>query len=428
MILNFRVEVSGYSPSNRPRPLPVPSVFQSDEKQTGIEDGNQSGPYAPGSIELKILKERMTMNKFFLRSAFAAVLVFTASQALAQTDMLLMHNPRTIWQGSQDRINQNFRYWQAKNGASCGSQCGSQCGTGRDIADSLGCNDGCGTGCNSGWQKLSGKSIWANYVGRTGDFENDFGFGYDIKSNGVQAGLDLFSDRCTQFGVMFGYERETSYASLDYERQIRTESDTKADDYYFGFYFARQLRNCFDVRGYIGYGHQNYDAAQSTYDLLTGVRIGHIAASLTGDTFESTLELGRRCYLNRHLSYRPVIALDIFNNHITEDDADADMGLTQLFARFGSDLQWTRGRLNLNGGAYYSYQMNGAGRNAGFGGILPMDIFLGGSVFTLTAGTTYYLNQAQTFGVFANYYGDAYVDAAGSPWQHTFLVGGQYRF
>ncbi len=360
-------------------------------------------------------------TKILLTAAVAVALA--ASQAFAASEALMMHNSRAIWQASQDRVNQNFRYWQAKAGASqCGTGCNENgCSTGCNIADSLGCNNGagigCNSGCNSGWQKLSGKSIWANYVGRTGSYTSDAGinpsYDADIKSDGIQVGLDLFSDRCTQFGVMFGYEREKSeIGGFDYNT---------ADDFYFGFYAARQLRRGFDIRGYIGYGHQTYDINDPGIWAPVPAQFG-----LKGDTFESTLELGRRCYLNRHLSYRPVIALDIFNNHINFDDSEVDMSLTQVFARFGSDLQWTRKRLNLNGGAYYSWQMNDAGRNAN---IADMDNFhLGSSVITLTAGATYYLNAAQTFGVFGNYYGDVYLDNPGDPWQHTFLVGAQYRF
>ncbi len=353
-------------------------------------------------------------TKILLTAAVAVALA--AGQAFGQVETLMMHNPRTIWQGSQDRINQNFRYWQAKSGAACGSQCGTGCnengcGTGCDagcdIANSLGCdaNAGCNTGCG-GWQKLSGKSIWANYVGRTGEFEPDgWGNNIDFESNGIQVGLDLFSDRCTQFGVMFGYEKE-KVSDIVFENE--------ADDYYFGFYAARQLNRGYDIRGYIGYGHQKYKPDYTD--------------NLKGNTFETTLELGRRCYLNRHLSYRPVIALDIFNNDVEADLAADGVGsITQIFARFGSDLQWTRNRFNLNGGAYYSWQINDAGRNA-YWASSDQSVHIGGSVFTLTAGTTYYLNAAQTFSVFANWYGDAYVDANGSPWEHTFLVGAQYRF
>ncbi len=356
------------------------------------------------------------MNKFFLRSALAAVLAFTANCAFGQltapyVDLpvpLGAHNPSSVRLPSQDRINQNFRYWQAKSDSARGSQCGTGC-------NDSGCGEsGCGSDC--GWNKLSGKSIWANYVGRTGSLtgENLAGeYDTDIKSDGIQVGLDLYSDRCTQFGVMFGYEKEKLSAPGSKEIDV--------DDYYFGFYAARQFRNGYDIRGFIGYGHQTFKPD----------RFFEIS-DLKGNTFESTLEFGRRCYINRRLSYRPVIALDIFNNDVESNTAIfGGSSLTQVFARFGSDLQWTRNRLNLNGGAYYSCQMNGHGRNASW--YVPAydtldNIHYGTSVITLNAGANYYLNRAQTFSVFANWYGDVYLDNSGEPWQHTFLVGGQYRF
>ena len=320
---------------------------------------------------------------------------------------LLMHDNGAIRKATSDRITQNFRYW----------------------------NDPCVRKC-----KPSGRSVWVDYVGRKSDLRSHYNSrDMDFESNGVQVGVDLYSNRCTQFGVMFGYESQKS--DLNVGSGI---DQVEADDYYFGFYGARMLGKCTDIRGFLGYGHQSYDYGRwaqnqnsSTFTRRTG--------SYDGDTFEATVELGRRYYVNPCLSFRPVIAFDMFNNSIeamqetgglvaADNYTFGKASLTQLFVRVGSDLQWTRGRLNLNTGAYYSYQFGDNGDTLRSqlsdgtynGWVRGSD--LGNSVITLTAGANYYLNQAQTFSVFGNYFGDIYTDRTGDPVTHWFTVGAQYRF
>ena len=325
---------------------------------------------------------------------------------------LLMHDNSTIRKAASDRITQNFLYW----------------------------NDPCVKKC-----KPCGNSIWVDYVGRKNTLQSTYNRrDAEFESNGVQVGVDLFSNRCTQFGVMFGFEKEKD--SLDvFRSNLRYTDRVEADDYYVGFYGARMLANSADIRGYVGYGHQSYDYTR--FGRYNNVATRHFG-SYDGDTFEASVELGRRFYVNQCLSFRPVIGFDMFTNSI---DAMQEKGgtvdynynfgkasLTQMFARIGSDVQWTRGRLNLNGGAYYSYQFDGNGdtlrtqlsrENNGVtqsGWMRGAD--LGNSVITINAGANYYLNKAHTFTVFGNYYGDIYTDRDGDPITHWFTAGVSYRF
>ncbi|MGL6194000.1 MAG: hypothetical protein ACRC2T_04170, partial [Thermoguttaceae bacterium] len=114
----------------------------------------------------------------------------------------------------------------------------------------------------------------------------------------------------------------------------------------------------------------------------------------------------------------------------------SDMSLTQLSARIGSDFNWKRSRLGFNGGAYYSYMMSENGNYANIvvsqlsGGTsaIATSSDLGRSSFTFAAGTSYALNRCETVNLFGNYYGDYYVDRAGTPFGHTYMVGLQARF
>ncbi len=355
-----------------------------------------------------------------------------ANMSDVRLSALMLHNRQAIWTATSDRITQNFRYWndRAARGA-CGTGCG-------DMGHGNGA--GCATGCGNGFNKLSGNSVWVNYVGRKNKLASSYQFtndDYDITSNGVQAGFDIFSNRCTQFGVLFGYEKEKS--------ELR-RNEVEADDYYFGLYAARAFGRGWDVRGFLGYGHQSYDMTRYGADQGALGFINRHNSSFDGDTFEATVELGRRFCWNRCLSFRPVVAIDFYNNHIDGANENGnqvtaanygDSSLTQTFLRFGSDVQWDKGRWNLNGGAYYSYQIADNGdtlrtwtgsQQAGVDGSWLYGTDLGNSVVTLSAGTQYYLNSARTFAVFANYFGDVYTDRDSTPWQHTGLIGAQYRF
>lgn len=310
----------------------------------------------------------------------------------------MMHRWNTVRNATNDRIDLNYAANHARKAS--------------------GCDVGCGT------KFFDSNSVWANYVGRTTDLESSFfGSDFDITSNGVQAGIDLYSNNLTQFGIMFGYEDIESEKWLD---------SVEADDMYVGLYGSHILSNKLDIRAMFGYGWQDYDISRfgmgNTYNKF----------SADGKTYEANIELGRRFGSNCGFSYRPFVGLDYFKNDIDGGyDGEFSYGgidFEQLFLRVGTDLRYTRNRLTLNGGIAYSYQMlsdgdritSGVSQGAFSNTLRGCD--LGNSVLSINAGANYYLNSQKTLSVFAGYIGDAFLDRDGTPFSHSGTLGLSYRF
>ncbi len=329
----------------------------------------------------------------------------------ARVSTLMMHKWNTIWTASNDRLTQNLRYWQVRRPAYYRGQSQNK----RNV--------------------LSGHSVWVNYVGRANQLDSNYyqGNRYLLTSDGVQVGFDIYSSRTTQLGIMFGYEREGSAILAD---------RVKADDLYLGLYGARVFSSGCDLRGYVGYGHQSYDMTRWAEGFDGFNR--HLS-SFSGNTIEGTLELGRRLYCDSFISFRPVIALDFYNNEVDGAAEDGDRAtavgysrtsLTQTYLRLGSDFQWNIRRLNFNAGGYYSVQLLGDGDSletevVSLGGGQAAGLYgtgLGSSVFTFTIGGQYYLCPSRRCAVFGNYYIDAFADRGSMPVQHTGMIGLQYRF
>ena len=281
-----------------------------------------------------------------------------------------------------------------------------------------------------GFQKLSGNSVWVNYIGRSNELASSHytGRSFDITSNGVQVGATLYSNRCTRFGIATGYEKEKAELMND---------SLEADDYYVGLYAARKLGHGFDLNGYVGYGHQSFDMTR-----IDRWWSNRHTAKFKGNNLDATLEIGRWYHANRSFALRPVLAFDVFNNDIDGATETGNvysalrydgLSLTQVFARIGSDFQWNRNRWNINGGFYYSYDMANNDRlstqvwNGGVSSTLTGSD-LGSSTLSFNIGSQYYLDRARTFALFGNYYADCYVDRDDSPIQHTGMVGLQRRF
>ncbi|MGL4942403.1 MAG: hypothetical protein ACRC46_04345 [Thermoguttaceae bacterium] len=295
-------------------------------------------------------------------------------------------------------------------------------------------NDYRGQNCRSNQSKLRGNSVWINYVGRSTELEAtntlQAGLKNRLSSNGVQTGLDLYRSRSTVLGAVFGYEALRSDIAAD---------RVKGNDYYFGLYGAQKLGSGFDVRGSLGYGHQTYK--MDRYDNGLGAPVpGMYHSEFSGDTFETSFDVGRRMHLSRRFSYRPMIGFDFYTNDVNGAPEDNDglilssTSLTQTFVRFGSDVVWQSRRLEINGGAYYAYQMAPNGhflRTGVSNGVVSGTAYgarLGNSVVTFNAGTQYYLNAQRTLSVYGNYSGNLFADRPSSPWGHTVFAGAAWRF
>lgn len=337
---------------------------------------------------------------------------------LAKADMsdirnsaLLMHRWNSVREATNHRLDLNDYYHR------------NSCGTSR-YCETSGCcepnraNGHCGVG----------RSLWANYIGRYSRLESTYyNNDIDMSSHGVQAGIDLISNRKTQLGFMFGYESQLN--RLRYDR-------IEADDYYFGFYAMRKFDNGFDLRAFGGYGFQNYD--MDRYPDIAVSRRNQ--SSFDGDVYEVSLELGKRLGCDRGFTFRPLVGVDYYNNRI--DGADETVSgihydahkLEQLYLRAGTDIQYNRSHVKFSGGLFYSIQLLDDGDNidstvsqAGFSSAL-LGSDLGNSVLSYTLGTSLALDDSESWQVYGGYNGDIFLDRDGTPLLHSGYVGLLWRY
>lgn len=305
-----------------------------------------------------------------------------------------------------------------------------------DIAEEISCNpcnpcepiNSCAS-TSTASKLLSSKNAWVNWVGRSNEFTTTFlgaqGSRMKVRSNGVQFGTDIIRKRNVQFGVMVGYERHKATMRQD---------ETKGNDLYFGLYGQMLLGNGWDVRGVAGYGQQNYDSRR--------LETAWNTASIYGDSFESSFEVGRKMRFHKCFSLRPLFALDVTNTSLSnfrEVGADAltfsGTTLTQAFLRFGSDATWKRDCVQINGGAFYRYNFAENGDYAkviatnALGISIPaISTNLGRSAMTFHVGSAYTFDAAKRFSLFGDYTCDFYTDRDGKPTAHTGIAGIRGKF
>ena len=398
--------------------------FGNTDLTNGVQIGGGTGDVWSDTNDATASLQGNWFNPFYgVTAVNNGNIAFLNFNALARAKMVelyamgsQLHHYRTVLDATNNRMTQNFanEYWKPYSG--CGTDCGdSGCG-----------GKGCGTACGKSGFNF-GNSVWVNYVGRQNNsmYSKYLGRDLEFTSNGVQLGVDLYTTKCYQIGVMFGYEDQTLEGfgnSLD------------AEDFYFGIYGARRFNCGWDIRGALGYGNQSFDLVRTAGSRFT--------ADYDSNTFEMNMELGRRINIGRRTSIRPVFGLDFYNydaDSAAEVGFDLDrvdyagLSLTQLYGRFGSDLQYNCGRLNINGGAYYSHQLNSDGdvsRAVVTNGIhqAMTDYQLGKSIVSLNVGAEYFLNQTRTLSLYGGYGADLYTDRDGDPVLHNGHVGTQWRF
>ena len=303
---------------------------------------------------------------------------------------LSMHHRYAAWTAVRDRLISGGRNQRGILGQSCDDPCGS---FGKSYRD-----------------------IWVNYVGRSDTYRSSFNHGdWDLWSNGVQLGTDLFKSRRNQLGLLFGYENAKTTNAND-----RVEMD----DFYFGAYAAHVFRGGVDVRAVFAYGWQDYGMNRVT-------NLGnHHSTSFKGNTTETNLELGKR-YWGGACSMRPVLAIDIMTNDIggatevTSGLTYDKTSLTQVFLRTGTDFRIQRNQFTFNSGLYYAYNVNSdelktTVRFPG-GNMQLVGTNLGKSLLTFNVGGDYQL--AKRWSVFGGYQGEYATDSAAKALQSTAYVG-----
>ena len=272
---------------------------------------------------------------------------------------------------------------------------------------------------------------WVNYTGRSdSQWSPYYSKNWELSTEGIQAGTDLWRTRCEQLGILFGYETG---------KTVNSNDSVKVDDPYFGVYAARVLYDGTDVRAVFAYGWQKYNMKR--FD--GGTRRGTL---FQGHTSETHLELGRRLAAGSW-SLRPVFGADVFTNDlnaIAETNTDIYYGktnLTQVFLRAGSDLRFKRGFFTFNGGAYYSYDVGSdaserlsaavwerykVGENVERDRVTSIGSKLGRSVLTFNGGGECLISK--WFSVIGGYQGEYAFDRSHGAVQHTGYVGGAWQW
>ena len=278
----------------------------------------------------------------------------------------------------------------------------------------------------SAFSPMISRSAWINYVGRGSHYRSSFNNrDWDLNTNGVQIGSDLFRCAKSQFGMLFGYENSTGSNSRDH---------IKANDYYVGAYGVHVFNGGMDFRTVFNYGWQDYNSQRSEANDI-------YYSSFHGNTVELNVELGKRCYFGQW-SARPSIAIDwylnklnggretsVANNTLWYDKTD----LSQLFFRFGSDLRYERGPWAIESGLYYSYDMRGADLWSGVSDTQTREIRsaligskLGRSVLALNLSGSWQI--CRNFTIFGGYRGEVTPERAGNGYVNMGHVGGAWRW
>jgi hypothetical protein len=297
--------------------------------------------------------------------------------------------------------------------------------------------------CGSKGGLSVGRSVWVNYIGRSNSYQSSYSNigiengDWEIGTDGVQVGLDLFKTSNAQLGLLFGYEG--SKATLRSDR-------LDADDVYFGAYAARVFRNGVDFRAVYNYGSQDYKL--NRLDPGLGLDWHSHNSAFDGNTHEVNLELGKRVFANRRWSYRPVIGFDLLVNNWDAAQEDGNLATaiaydgvdyTQAFLRIGSDLKFVKGGFVFNSGLYYSYDLNDNelktkvfardGSKLGYNKAINSTLYgskLGRSVLTFNVGGSLALSKRTS--VFGGFTGDNSFDRDGDKFQSNGYVGLQYQW
>jgi hypothetical protein len=272
---------------------------------------------------------------------------------------------------------------------------------------------------------------WVNYVGRFDTYWSPYyDKNWNLRTDGIQAGTDLWRTRNQQLGILFGYETG---------KTVNGDDRVKVDDPYFGVYAARVLYDGTDIRGVFAYGWQKYHMKRSDGYYRYGTLF-------QGRTAETHLELGRRL-ASGPWSLRPVLGVDVFTNDlnaVAERSTDIYYGktnLTQVFLRAGSDLRFRRGIFTFNGGAYYSYDLDTNASERLSASVWERYMVddktvrdrvscvgskLGRSLLTFNAGGECQISY--WFSVIGGYQGEYAFDRSHSAVQHTGYLGGAWQW
>jgi len=249
---------------------------------------------------------------------------------------------------------------------------------------------------------------------------------YNISRTGVMFGGHFDLGRNSAFGMVIGY---SDPVLTQYHARYT------ANDYHIGFYGGTYINSIYELKGYLGFGFQEY-TTRRTAD-FTGENL-LVSGRTAGSNFAMSFELARPLDDECGGLWRPYLALDLNNVHQDgyREYGDAlafqydDASLTKTFFRLGVNREINQNHWKVRSGLAYSTQIGGqsapesferlAGTTYGFTeyGTDTARNFLHGNV-----ELEYFLNCRRTTSLFSDYNVQAsrratdYLVAIGFRWQ-----------
>ncbi|MDR3196584.1 MAG: autotransporter domain-containing protein, partial [Planctomycetaceae bacterium] len=256
---------------------------------------------------------------------------------------------------------------------------------------------------------------------------------FGIDRPGYKLGFDKRVAQNTSVGFLLGYSAPKLHESDD-----RIEGS----DFQFGLYGGSMVGNYIELKGFIGFGHQNFKSNRNIYANLPGYTPQSFVTHgrYDGDTFNFSFDISRPLFLGFSI-LRPTIGLDsehAFRYAFTETGSPLAMkfdrsSLSRTRARFGLSLETTTldraiftGRLGysaLLGGHDYAVA-SGVMVGTNVPAMSVRSVAVGKSFFEAGVGTKIFLNPVKTLALVGNY--DATV---GNRWaEHQAKAGFVYIY
>jgi outer membrane autotransporter protein len=256
---------------------------------------------------------------------------------------------------------------------------------------------------------------------------------FGIDRPGYKIGFDKRVAQNTSIGFQLAYS-----APKLHENDDRIEGS----DFQVGLYGGSMVGNYVEMKGFIGFGHQNFKSNRNVYVNLPDYSPQSLVAHgrYDGDTFNFSFEVSRPLFLGFAI-LRPTIGLDsehAFRYAFTETGSPIAMkferaSLSRTRARFGLSLETTTldraiftGRLGysaLLGGHDYA-TASGVMVGTNVPAMSVRSVAVGKSFFEAGVGTKIFLNPVKTLALVGNY--DATV---ANRWaEHQALIGISYIY
>jgi len=229
---------------------------------------------------------------------------------------------------------------------------------------------------------------------------------YSISQTGMMFGGHMDLGRHSAFGMVIGY---SDPVLTQYQARYT------ANDYHIGFYGGTYINCTYELKGYLGFGFQEY-TSRRTAD-LAGTNPS-VNGRTAGSNFAMSFEFARPLDDEQGGLWRPYLALDLNNVHqdgyreygnafaFQYDDAS----LTKTFFRLGVNREINRNHWKVRAGMAYSTQLGGQNIPASYerrvatpqwytqyGADTGRD-FIHGNV-----GLEYYLNCRRTTSLYSDY-------------------------